>query len=305
MAFESFDIKRVRDNQVIPQKEIDLFLRKELSLKDHEIDKPFGHFYFPESREELDGFQESISWAGLIHTIAYYSKIHYGKCSTYDVESAMAWTREYVLFPHSAYVFVENLMKVLEKAGLYVFIHFHDDKTEDEYKNSNGGMVLKSESGLFECSYKGELLNFYPASENLIPENPIREHYVLGRRCYTPCVHNLIIPEGVTSIKDGFFARGHVESTITFPSTLTSIGDVFNKGVFSGVEVNEMVIPPTILSIGNFAFENSRIQTLRITFRNTCEHIYEFRNLHIDRLIISRDINARFIDCFIGDKLYG
>lgn len=304
MAFVSFDIRRVRDNQVVPQEEVDLFLRKELSLKDHETDKPFGHYYFPESKEELDGFQASISWAGLIHVIAYYSKIHYGKCSTYDVESSMAWTCKYVLFPHSAYVFVENLMKVLEKAGLYVFINFHDEKTEDKYMNNNGSMVLKSESGLFECSYKGELLNFYPDSYNLIPESQVRDYSVFSRTYFTPCVYNLIIPEGITSLKEDFFTGGYVKNTLSFPSTLTSIGSDFHSRVFCGTELFEVVIPHTITYIGNSAFENSRIQNLRITSKRTIEHSYEFRNTRIDRLIISEGTNVRFVNCMIGDRIY-
>lgn len=126
ITFESFDIRRKTNDEVIPLKTIDIILRRQLSLKDHESGEPFGHFYFPEPQEEDDDFPESISWARLIHVIAYYSKIHYGKCSVYDVESAMAWTREYVLFPHSAYTFTERMMKVLDKEGFYVFIRYRD-----------------------------------------------------------------------------------------------------------------------------------------------------------------------------------
>lgn len=141
MAFDSFSIRKIADNSKVNLDEVDKMVCDEFNFEFNE--KDYGHFYFTETEEELGSFQKSISWAGLIHTIVYYSYINYGKCSTYDIEAAMAWIRENaIIFPHSAIDFTTKLAEFLEQKGLYVFAHFlRDTDYKDEYINTYNGYV--------------------------------------------------------------------------------------------------------------------------------------------------------------------
>ena len=54
--------------------ELDKIVSEEFHLEHRyaEVDS-FGHFVFPEAQEkDWDGGDQSISWAGLLHGIAYY-----------------------------------------------------------------------------------------------------------------------------------------------------------------------------------------------------------------------------------------
>ena len=127
MAFDSFDIRLIRDNNRADLNEVDKLICEEFGLG--LSDNDYGHFYFTESKEELGSFQKSISWAGLIHVIVYYSNINYGKASNYDIEAAMTWIREYAVdFPHSATVFTTKLVEFLKEKGFYIFVNYHRDE---------------------------------------------------------------------------------------------------------------------------------------------------------------------------------
>lgn len=124
MAFDSFSIRRLTDNSIMDMVAVDKMVCDKFNLKF--TDKDYGHLYFTETREDLGTSQKSISWASLIHVIVYYSNINYGKSSTYDIEAAMAWIREYAIhFPHAAVDFTSELVKFLEQNGLYIFVNYH------------------------------------------------------------------------------------------------------------------------------------------------------------------------------------
>lgn len=294
MAFSSFSIRRISDNTDVPLEEVDSIVRKELSLKDHEKDKPYGHFYFTETEEELGGFQKSISWAGLIHTVVYYSDIDYGKSTVYDIEAAMAWISIHAIyFPHSAIVFASKLMKVLKQSGYYVFVDFYrDDRgNPDEFVCSyDGHKIYRSKSGLFECDSQGKLLDFFPDSKNLMDETKVKEMYRLGGKSlvdyYRPCVHTLIIPEGVTSFEREFFRDGLVNDIIRFPSTLKQIGSDYEDCVFAGSFLPEVIIPRTVKMIGRFAFGASHIKRLVFEDDIQCIYLRQFKESVVDELVI-------------------
>lgn len=291
MAFDSFDIRKITDNSRADLNEVDKLICDEFGLEFS--DKDYGHFFFTESEEELGAFQKSISWAGLIHVIAYYSNINYGKASDYDIEAAMTWIREYAVhFPHSANVFTTKLVKFLKEKGFYVFVNFHrdEDRNSNEYANTyNSYKIIKNESGLFECNDEGKLLRFYPDSQNLLDEAKVRETYTFGKSYYKPCIHSLIIPEGVTSLEHEFFRGGLVQDVIQLPSTLVSLGDKWNHGVFSDSCLPEIVIPDSVHSIGEFAFGNSRVKSLRFTRIFECEYLRQFKGAYIETLFLPKE----------------
>lgn len=291
MAFDSFDIRKITDNSRADLNEVDKLICDEFGLEFSDND--FGHFYFTESEEELGAFQKSISWAGLIHVIAYYSNINYGKASDYDIEAAMTWIREYAVhFPHSAIVFTTKLVKFLKEKRFYVFVNFHrdEDRNSNEYANTyNSYKIIKNESGLFECNDEGKLLRFYPDSQNLLDEAKVSKTYTFGKSYYKPCIHSLIIPEGVTSLEHDFFIGGLVQDVIQLPSTLVSLGDKWNPGVFSDSCLPEIVIPDSVHSIGEFAFGNSRVKSLRFTRIFECEYLRQFKGAYIGTLFLPKE----------------
>ena len=304
MAYNSFTIRSSSDNSVVDLEDIDLLVRKEFSLQDDELFKPYGCFSFTESEEELDGFQEMISWPGLIHTIVFYSNINYGKSSTYDIEAAMAWIREYAIrFPHSAVVFTSKLIEFLKQKGLYVFVNFHrdEDYNKKEYVNTyNHYKILKSESGMFECDDEGKLLRFYPEPQNLLDETRIRETYTFEKSFFKPCVHSLIIPEGVTAISEGFFSKGFVKDTFYFPNTLCSIGNEADYNVFAGSCLPDIIIPNKVNMIGNFAFGNSIIKSVRFSRVFECEYLRQFEGADIETLYLPHECRQQWEIRFDG-----
>ena len=302
MAFDSFSIRKVADNSQADLNEVDKLICDEFGLEF--TDKDYGHFFFTESDAELGAFQKSISWAGLIHTIIFYSEINYGKSSCYDIEAAMAWVKEHAIhFPYSALVFTTKLVRFLKQKGFYIFVNFHrdEDRNSNEYANTyNSYKIIKNESGLFECDDDGKLLNFYPDSHNLIDETIVRETYTFGKSYYKPCVHSLIIPEGVTSLEHDFFRGGLVQDDILLPSSLVSLGDKWNPGVFSDACLPELIIPDNVNSIGEFAFGNSRIKSLRITRVFESEYLRQFKGAYIGTLYLPKECQQQWQKGFDG-----
>lgn len=300
--FASFSIRKNADNTIVNIDEVDRMVCDEFNLAF--TDKDYGHFYFTESEKELGTFQKSISWAGLIHTIVYYSNINYGKSTTYDIEAAMAWIREHAIhFPHSATVFTSRLVKLLKQKGLYVYVNFRrdEDYNEHEYENAyNRHKILRNESGVFECDNKGKLLRFYPDPNNLLDKTRERETYTFGKSYYKPCIHSLIIPEGVTAISESFFRYGFVEDTIQFPDTLCSIGDRMDRDVFADTHLPDIVIPETVGIIGNFAFGNSVIKSVRFSHVIGCEYLRQFKGAYIETLYLPNECRQQWEKCFDG-----
>ena len=109
---------------------------------------------------------------------------------------------------------------------------------------------------------------------------------------------DLVIPDGITEIKDFSFFGGNCITQITIPSSVVKIG----KQAFSGVKFESITIPCCVTRIGNFAFENC--SSLReIIFEDGTELLflgnnkYEdgvggglLRYLNIERIYIGRDL---------------
>lgn len=152
----------------------------------------------------------------------------------------------------------------------------------------NDHKIYKNESGLFECSDCGKLLNYFPDRKNLFKTN-VRDVY--GNDLYYPCVQSLNIPEGVTSFENEFFRGGVVNKILCFPSTIEKIGDYSEaSGVFADSILPEVIIPRTVKIIGRLAFGHSQIK--RLVFEDSIQCLYarQFKDSTIDELVISRAI---------------
>ena len=294
MAFDSFSIKRIAENSIVDTDEVDKLVREKFSLRDNERDEPYGHFYFTESKEELGGFQKSISWAGLIHTIIYYSNIGYGYRDVYEILGALYETKNgpgsqglLIKWPASAFEFTVKLIQFLKNNGLYVYVDYDDSSPNDFCENlSHSKSILKSESGLFECDANGRLLNFYPDINNIVDPSDVNGLQIIKH--YSPSVRTLLIPEGVVSLPPNFFRGGFIQDSVVFPKSLTMLGSEFASDVFAQASVPDITIPETVSSIGRNAFASSNIRSLYIPKMFNYDNTNQFGNAMIGQLILPK-----------------
>ena len=194
----------------------------------------------------------------------------------------------------------------LDKQGFYVFFEYTaarktilaDDKI---YINGrNHSMYISSESGLFMCDKHGKLKRFYPNIHNILNEQKVRETYTFGKSYYKPCVHSLIIPEGVTSLEHDFFKGGFVKDQLHFPRTLVSLGDKWNPDVFSDSCLPEIVIHENVHSIGEFAFGNSIIRSVKFNRIFECEYLRQFKGAQIRTVYLPKECKQQWQHGFDG-----
>lgn len=294
MAFDSFSIKRIVGNSIMDIDEVDKLVREKFSLRDSERDKPYGHFYFTESDEELEGFQKSISWAELIHCIIYYSNIGTGYRDVYEILGALYETKygpgSQVLllqWPASIFEFTAELIQFLKDNGLYVYVDYDNSTTENYCENlPHSNFILKSESGIFMCDTNGRLLNFYPDINNILDPSDVNGQQFIEQ--YSPSVRTLLIPEGVVSLPPNFFRGGLILDSLTFPKSLTTLGSEYASGVFAQASVPEVTIPETVSSIGKNAFAKSKIRSLYIQKMFNYENTNQFGSAMINKLILPK-----------------
>lgn len=292
MAFNSFSIRRLTDNTVVDLYEVDKMVCEKFNLVFS--DEDYGHFFITLTEEEqkrggqLGNSQKTISWAGLVNLIIEDSFINYGKCSAYDMEAAVAWVREHgVRLPRSISEMISNLMHFLNEKGLYIFVNYH--RIRDEHVcASNGYLIYKNQSGVFECDNRGNLLNFYPDVENLLEESVVREVYQYDKDFYRPCVRELIIPEGVVSIDGPFFNHGYVKDEIRFPESLRSIGGS-QYPVFAHSHFPWVVIPERVSMIGLLAFCHSEMESVRMERLFECKYLRQFREADVGTLYLPKE----------------
>lgn len=172
MAFPTFTIRDMENHSVIDCDFINLRI-KEIYNLDHinysgEEDE-YCQFFFKDL-EESSGFQKSISWAGLIHTIIDYSDIGYGPATIYDIEAAAEYVRLYLIhFPKSGSMFLSEILKYLNEWGYYIFVEVHSDHeevTDCFFSEDNSSFLIVTDMGLCICSQDGDLIQVIPSLQN-------------------------------------------------------------------------------------------------------------------------------------------
>lgn len=263
----TFDIRLCKTNKSVDFNELDKLICERFELcfgnKNHFGEEDYGHFLFHEGEMH----QKSISWVGLIHTIVYYSDIDYGERRKSELLGALAYTIMHCIhFPMRMIEVLSRLLDyIYDDLQMVVYVTVRPDKYDPIYLYKNiytHKKILKNETGLFECDDNGKLLEYYPSPSVLIDKATIRERYTYGDSYYKPCVHELIVPEGVVSFKDGFFRGGLIEGTLSFPSTVQTIGTDFDCCVFANTKIGKVILPDSMESFGDFAFGNAQIDEL-------------------------------------------
>ena len=295
MAFRHFRILRITDHISVDENVIDKQVCDHFGFAYSAED--YGHFCFTEN-EAKDIDQKSISWVGLLDLIFEYSFIGSGKKTKYEIEAALAWTLQYVRLPKSTVSFLSELLKFLEQRGYYVYVYGHTNEKEDDiFKNAyKHEMILENSSGLFLCNNEGTLLRFFPSTDNLLDETVVRERYTFEDAYFKPCVHTLIIPEGVNAIGSDFFRGGMVDDEFSFPSTLKSIG----SNAFAHAFLPEVEIPENVDTIGAFAFGHCHIENLRFKRIFECEYLRQFKDSHIEKLYLPKECQHQWKRQFDG-----
>ena len=301
MAFRHFSIRSISNNTAVDENEIDRQVCEKFNL--NYSDEDYGHFFFTESEAE-DFHQESISWVGLLDWIVYHALTLTGSCrrSNLEIEAALAWTRQYVGMPKSTVRFLSDLLKFFKENGYYVYVYGHSvDKEDDFFRNLyRSEVIFENESGLFLCGNSGELKRFFPAIENLLDKTIKRERYNIhgeyDYHYYQPCVHTLIIPEGVTSIERDFFRGGLVENVVSFPHTLKIIGNY----AFSDSRLPDIIIPENVNEIETFAFGNSIIRSVKFIRFFECKYLRQFKGAQIETLYLPKEDQQQWQQGFDG-----
>lgn len=262
MPFNYFHIINKADFTSVDEDEVNKQVCEHFNFTYSEED--YGQFYFTEKEAE-EFQQESISWVELIDCIIYYSLSLIGSCirNKYEIEAALAWTRQYVEMPESTVDFLSDLLNFLEEKGYYIHVYGHSVKKEyDFYQNIyKGECLFENGSGVFHC-HRGKLLYFFPNIRNLNNENLSGES-----RNYRYCIDALIIPEGITSIEEDSFRYGMIKDYLSFPSTLRSIGPF----AFAETCLPEIIIPESVRFIDSSTFKNSVIRSVKISHNHTLD----------------------------------
>lgn len=286
MNFSTFEIRHLSTKECVDYEELDKLICEKFDLKFSNED--YGHFPFFEGEMH----QESISWAGLIHEIVYWSDIDYGTRRKSEVLGALVYVIKHTVhFPMRMIDILSRLLDfIYDEQNMYLYVTVHPDKHDPSYLYKNiyaHRMILKNETGLFECNEDGKLLSYYPSIQVVMDKTEMREHYTYGESYYKPSIHSLIIPEGITSFSCEFFRGGYIAGTLELPSTLKTIGSERDYCVFADTFIGRVVLPDSIESIGEFAFGNSTIE--EFIYPNKIiefEYARQFKGAKFNRLLL-------------------
>ena len=184
----------------------------------------------------------------------------------------------------------DSLMSQIE--NLRIGINCQKDEEEASWlyhtftKPNFSTVELTNVCGTFVCSRNSvtnelTLNNFTPSHSNLIREE--NNHIA---------VQNLIIPDEINHFCDDCFRWITVENNFHLPDNLKTIGGidhgVSHGCVFANSNIEEVVIPTSVDSIGIFAFGNSRIKKLVLPKGIKSVYARQFKGCHIHTLCIPK-----------------
>lgn len=200
---------------------------------------------------------------------------HFANLSMFDDEG-----REYYrhLYDNEAWMNKSDLFDYVHKSDASAKINdsircilrniYYSQNTpiENDYdafiNHVNNSIIYRNDTGIYKCDERGKLMEYYPSIDNLLSVSIVRERYTFGGDYFSPCVKRMVVPEGVKSLRAGFFRGGLVENELIFPATLTSIGSHHEDCVLANTRLSKVVLPDSLEMIGCLAFGNSIIEEL-------------------------------------------
>lgn len=290
MNFTTFEIRHLSTKECVDYEELDKLICEKFDLKYSNED--YGHFPFLEGEMH----QESISWAGLIHEIVYWSDIDYGTRRKSEVLGALVYVIKYAIrFPMRMIDVLSKLLDfIYDEQKMYIYVRMRPNECDPDYLYKNvyaHKQILKNETGLFECDEDGKLLSYYPSINVLMEKTEVRERYTYSDSYYRPCIHSMIVPEGVTSFCREFFRGGMIEGDLVLPQTLKVIGTEIDYSVFADSSIGRVILPNTVESIGVFAFGKSNIEELVYPDKIIeLQYARQFKGTKINTLLLPQNI---------------
>lgn len=153
----------------------------------------------------------------------------------------------------------DNLVEVINRSTRMTVV-----KPDDEYEQFGHALIVKNDANATSSlvyDANGCVTLTVPGED----EEDTRVYLVAYLVDYDDAPASVVIPEGVTDIRDGIFAGDDVNNyknikTVTLPSTLIYIGDF----AFDYSGLTSLTIPDGVTGIGNYAFDNTAITEINI-----------------------------------------
>ena len=164
--------------------------------------------------------------------------------------------------------------------------HFLSNKDYEKGRQDGSAFVLESESGSFHIDGNGIALHFEPAEDNPFFDEEIehQDNYIYKTR---KSIRTMVIPNGVRGFVSDFMCGVRVTERFELPDGLISIGNnSFDIGteescIFADCILPSVVIPPSVVEIGIFAFGHTHIETLQLPVSLRSPYGRQFKDSYI------------------------
>ena len=152
------------------------------------------------------------------------------------------------------------------------------------HSNKDCEKALYSESGRFHIDNHGILQRFEPVCENLFvdEETEMGDNYSYVTQ---KSIRSFIVPEGVKGFVDGFMRSVRVVDRFVLPDTFERIGEC----CFADCILPSVVIPSSILTIGDFAFGHTHIDILQLPQTLHSPYGRQFKDSYIGTLRLPKE----------------
>ena len=149
---------------------------------------------------------------------------------------------------------------------------------------NNDPSCLRSESGAFPIDKDGVARCFFEAEGNPM----LSEHHGYCRKA----INSFVVPHGVKGLDSRILSEVWVREKFELPEGLVHIGrgsSPFGPCAFTKCDLPTVVIPPSVETLGAYAFAKCQIQRLRLPLLNNCPYERQFKGASIGVLELSAD----------------
>ena len=149
---------------------------------------------------------------------------------------------------------------------------------------NNDPSCLRSESGAFFLDKEGVARDFAEARGN-----------PLLSECHGYCrkaINSFVVPHGVKGLDSRILSEVWVREKFELPEGLVHIGrgsSPFGTCAFTKCDLPTVVIPPSVETLGAYAFAKCKIQRLRLPLLSKCPYERQFKGASIGVLELPAD----------------